>query len=414
VSAEPVAVVGGGPGGALAAYLLARAGIEVVLFESRGDFEREYRGDSLHPYTMELLDRLGLADELLRLPHQKADAFRFHTPYGVVTAAGYGRLPTRFNYIAIMPQALLIDFLVRRAGAFPGFRVRMSSRVTGLLTGEDGRVRGLRYRDRDGEHELATSLVIGADGRYSAVRRLAELPARSLGATTDLIWFRLPRRADDPVGADLDLYCGPGQYAGLLGGSDHWRIGVAIPKGGYAAAREAGVGPIQDFLREHVPWLGDRPALLTDFSQTSLLSVDIATVDRWHRPGLLLMGDAAHVISPVGGNGILMAIQDAVAVANRLVPALRRGRVCDADLALVEADRAPAIREVQADQVRTERALARARERGRLVAPPRALRPLFALPVVQRRAARANAYGPRAPRLDLDLLDARPATAVGG
>jgi 2-polyprenyl-6-methoxyphenol hydroxylase-like FAD-dependent oxidoreductase len=409
-----VAVVGGGPGGALLAYLLARAGIAVTLFESRGDFRREYRGDSLHPYTMELLDRLGLADRLLELPHQKADAFRFHTPHGVVTAASYARLPTRFNYIAIMPQALLIDFLVREAAAHPGFSVRMGTKVSGLLADADGRVHGVRHRGGDGAGELETSLVVGADGRYSAVRRLADLPADDLGATTDLIWFRLPRRAGDPPGADLDLYCGPGRYVGLLGGTDHWRIGVAIPKGGYAAAREAGVGEIQDFLRRHVPWLGDRPALLTEFTQTSLLSVDIAAVRRWWRPGLLLLGDAAHVISPVGGNGILMAVQDAVAAANRLVPALRRGGPTDADLAAVEADRAPAIRAVQADQVRTERRLARSRERGRVVAPPRVLRPLFALPAVQRRAARANAYGPQPPELDLAVLDARPAGAATG
>ncbi|WP_214403777.1 FAD-dependent oxidoreductase [Pseudonocardia lacus] len=408
MSADPVAVVGGGPGGALLGYLLARAGVAVTLFESRADFEREYRGDSLHPYTMELLDQLGLADEVLRLPHRKADGFRFHTPHGVVTAASYARLRTPFNYVAIMPQALLIDFLVRRAAEFPGFRLRTSTKVTGLLTGPDGRVRGVRYRDGDGEAELATSLVVGADGRYSTVRRLADLPTTSLGATTDLIWFRLPRLPADPAEADLDLYCGPGRYVGMLGAADHWRIGLGIPKGGYAAAREAGVEVVQDFLRTHVPWLADRAGLLTDFNQTSLLSVDISAVSRWHRPGLLLIGDAAHVISPVGGNGILMAVQDAVTAANALVPALRRGAVEDADLARVEAERAPAIAQVQADQVRTERSLARARERGRVVAPPRFLRPLLALPAVQRRSARSNAYGPRPPALDPGIVDDLP------
>ncbi|MCO1660100.1 FAD-dependent oxidoreductase [Pseudonocardia humida] len=410
MSGEPVAVVGGGPGGALLAYLLARAGVAVTLFESRSDFEREYRGDSLHPYTMELLDRLGLADEVLELPHRKAAAFRFHTPHGVITAAGYARLPTRFNYVAIMPQALLIDLLVRRAGEYPGFRLRTSTKVIGLLTGPDGRVRGVRYRDGGagggGEGELATSLVVGADGRHSTVRRLADIPITSLGATTDLIWFRLPRRPQDPPDADLDLYCGPGRYVGMLGSDDHWRIGLGIPRGGYAAARQAGVGVVQDFLRTHVPWLADRAGLLTDFTQTSLLSVDIAAVARWHRPGLLLIGDAAHVISPVGGNGILMAVQDAVSTANVLVPVLRRGEPADADLARVEAQRVPAIAEVQAAQVRTERSLARARERNRLAAPPRFLRPILALPVVQRRSARSNAYGPRAPELDLAVLDA--------
>ncbi|MDN5855505.1 MAG: FAD-dependent monooxygenase, partial [Actinomycetia bacterium] len=204
---------------------------------------------------------------------------------------------------------------------------------------------------------------------------------------------------------DLDLYCGPGQYLGVLGGPDHWRVGYAIPHGGYPAARDAGVAPIQHFLRTHVPWLADRAHHLTDFGQTSLLSVDIASAPLWHRPGVLLIGDAAHVISPVGGNGILMAVQDAVSAANHLVEPLRRGRPTDSDLARVQAERGPAIARVQAEQTRTERASARARARGSVLAPPWFLRPLLALPLVQRRAARGNAYGPLPPQLNLRLLD---------
>ncbi len=394
-----VAIAGGGPGGAMLAYLLARAGIPVTLFEARPDFEREYRGDSLHPYTMELLDQLGLAAEVLEIPHVKADGFRFHTPDGVITAASYARLRTPFNYVAIMAQARLIEFLLERAAEFPGFTLRTSAKVTGLIE-EDGRVVGVRHRDG----ETRTDLVVGADGRYSAVRRYADLPLTSSGASTDLVWFRLPRRAGDPE-ADLDLYCGPGRYVGVLGGPDHWRIGYAIPHGGYSAAREAGVAPIQAFLRTHVPWLGDRAHLLDDFGRTSLLSVDIAATPLWHRPGVLLIGDAAHVISPTGGNGILMAIQDAVSAANHLVGPLRRGTLTDADLAAVQAERAPAIAEVQADQSRTERAADRARARGAVLAPPRLVRPLLALPFVQRRSAHANAYGPRPPKLDRASLD---------
>jgi 2-polyprenyl-6-methoxyphenol hydroxylase-like FAD-dependent oxidoreductase len=405
-----VVVAGGGPGGALLAYLLARAGVAVTLLEARPDFEREYRGDSLHPYTMELLDQLGLIDGVLQIPHVKADAFRFHTPTGVVVGASYARLPTRYDYVAIMPQAQLIEFLLDRAADYPGFALRTSAKVTGLLSDDDGHVVGVRHRGPEGEVELPARLVIGADGRYSAVRRYADLPVVSSGATTDLVWFRLPRRAGDPP-ADLDLYCGPGRYLAVLGGSDHWRVGYAIPHGGYAAARDAGIGPIQDFLRAHVAWLADRAHLLDDMGQTTLLSVDIAAAPRWHRPGLLLIGDAAHVISPVGGNGILMAIQDAVAAANHLVGPLRARTVEDADLAAVQAEREPAIREVQADQARTERASEKARARNAVLAPPAFLRPVLALPLVQRRAARGNAYGPRPPRLDLALLDATVGTA---
>ena len=395
-----VAVAGGGPGGLLLGYLLARAGIDVTVLEARSDFDRDFRGDSLHPYTLELLDRLGLATDLLELDHFKARSFRFHTPAGVYRCADYDRLPTPFGYVALMPQVRFLDFLAERAKALPTFTLRTNAKVTGLLEDDDGTVTGVRHRGG----ELKTSLVVGADGRFSTVRRLAGLDARPLGATTDLLWFRLPRSPGDPPDADLDLYFGRDAYVGVLGGVHDWQVGYSIEKGSYPALRERGVEPIRAFLRERVPWLADRAHLLTDFAQTTLLSVDISRVDRWHRPGLLLLGDAAHVISPVGGNGILMAVQDAVAAANRLITPLRRGEVTDEDLARVQADRIGAIERVQADQVRVERRAAAARARGRGTAPPALLKLLFAIPAVRTRGARSNAYGPFPPQLDESLL----------
>ena len=395
----PVRVVGGGPGGMLLAYLLARAGVPVTLLEAHRDFDRRFRGDSLHPWTLELLDELGLADELLRLPHFPARYFRFHTPAGTLTPADYGALDSRFPYVALMPQARFLDFLAAKAAELPAFELRTSARVSGLVE-EHGVVTGVRV----GDEELPASLVVGADGRFSKVRALAGLPARSLGAQTDILWFTLPRRADDPPEADVDLYFGADHYVGLLGGPEDWQVGWSLPKGGFAAAREAGVEPIRSFLRTHVPWLADRADLLTDLRQTTLLSVDIARVDRWWRPRLLLIGDAAHVISPVGGNGILMALQDAVAAANRLVPALRAGGVHESDLIAVQADREDAIRRVQAQQVRTEQRVVKAQQRDRAIAPPPALRWVFALPGVRARAARGNAYGPNPPALEPGVL----------
>lgn len=395
-----VAIAGGGPGGLLLGYLLARARIEVTVLESRSDFDREFRGDSLHPYTLELLDRLGLAEDLLELDHFKARSFRFHTPAGVYRAADYDRLRTPYGYVALMPQVRFLDFLAERASALPSFTLRTNAKVTGLLEAGDGTVTGVRHRGG----ELAASVVVGADGRFSTVRRLAGLEARSLGATTDLLWFRLPRSPGDPPDADLDLYFGRDAYVGVLGGVRDWQVGYSIEKGSYPALRERGVEPIRAFVRERVPWLADRAHLLTDFSQTTLLSVDISRVDRWYRPGLLLLGDAAHVISPVGGNGILMAVQDAVAAANRLVPAFRRGGVTAADLAAVQAGRIRAIERVQADQVRVERRAAAARARGRGTAPPKLLKYLFAVPAVRTRGARGNAYGPFPPQLDESLF----------
>jgi 2-polyprenyl-6-methoxyphenol hydroxylase-like FAD-dependent oxidoreductase len=387
------AIIGGGPGGMMVAYLLGRAGIKVTLFETHRDFDRDFRGDSLHPYTLELLDRLGLAEKLLELPHHKARRFRLHTTAGPVTTADYTRLPTRFNYVALMPQARFLDFMAEQFRELPGCELRTGSKVTELDT-EDGRVTGVQGTEAD--------VVIGADGRNSRLRRLADLPAESLGARTDLVWFRLPQRDGDPPDADVDLFFGRDHYIGLLTGTQGWQLGYSVPKGGYAQARADGVEPIRRFVDRHVPWLADRTHLLADFGQTTLLSVDISRVSRWWRPGLLLIGDAAHVISPVGGNGILMAIQDAVAAANHLVPALRQGGpVPDGVLAAVQAEREPAVKLVQDDQVRIELRAARARELGRPLVPARLLQLITAMPGVRKRAARSNAYGPMAPTLSL-------------
>ena len=243
-------------------------------------------------------------------------------------------------------------------------------------------------------------MVVAGDGRFSKIRRLADLPARSLGASSDLLWFRLPRHDTDPPDADVDLFFGRDHYVGLLAGPKGWQVGYSLPKGGYPAARQAGVEPIRRFLDQHIPWLADRTHLLADFTQTTLLSVDIARVDTWWRPGLLLIGDAAHVISPVGGNGILMAIQDAVVAANHLRPALLGAGVSDGVLKAVQDEREPVIRRVQAQQVRIERRAARARETGRPIAPPALLKVITAIPGVRGRAARSNAYGLVPPTLD--------------
>ena len=405
-------VAGGGPGGMMLAYLLGRAGLAVTVLETHHDFDRDFRGDSLHPYTLELLDQLGLADELLRLPHRRARSFRLHTPSGTATVADYGRLSSRFNYVVLMAQANFLSFMAARLAELPDVRVRTGCKVTNLVRDKDDRVAGVVYRTSTGTHELRADLVVGADGRFSKLRGTADLPAKSLGARTDVLWFRLPQRPADPANADLDLYVGRDHYIGLLAGTAGWNIGYSLPKGGYKAAREVGVAPIRTFVAERIPWLADRVHLLESFRQTTLLPVEIARVDRWWQPGLLLIGDAAHVISPVGGNGILMAVQDAVTAANHLIPALRRGntRALDTALQQIQVEREPAIQRVQAQQVRTEARVARARRTRTPIAAPTLLRVLTALPGFRRRAARANAYGPEPPALNTPPLsrDAAP------
>lgn len=296
-----------------------------------------------------------------------------------------------------MPQARFLAFLAAEIARFAGCEVRTGAKVTGLVQ-DDTAVRGVTV---DHGEDLTADVVVGADGRFSRMRRLAGRSARSLGATTDLLWFRLPHRDSDPADADVDLFFGRDGYVGLLTSTDGWQVGYTLPKGGYAAAKAAGVAPIRRFVAERIPWLADRVDLLTGFDQITLLSIDISRVDSWWRPGLLLIGDAAHVISPVGGNGILMAIQDAVAAANHLIPALRAGGpVPDDVLRAVQADREPAVRRVQSQQVRIEQRAARARDGGRPIAPFRLLRVVTALPGVRRRSAFANAYGPDPPRLN--------------
>lgn len=384
------------------AYLLARAGIRVTLLEAHRDFDRDFRGDSLHPATLELMDQLGLAEDLLRLPHHKARHFRFRTPQATYTTTDYERLRSRFPFVALMPQSRFLDFLADRAVELPDFELRVGSKVVDLL-GTD-RVTGVRYRDEQGEHELHADLVVGCDGRFSRMRRLADMPARSLGAGSDILWFRVAAEDTDPPDADLDLYFGPGAYVAVLGQHESWQVGYTIPKGSYPQVREAGVEPVRAFVAEYVPWLADRMGQLSSISDTTLLSVEISRVQRWHRPGLLLMGDAAHVISPVGGNGILMAIQDAIVAANVLVREFRADRsIADEVLAEVQRLREPAVVRVQREQVRTERRVAAFLGTDRQFEPPALFRFVISIPQLRRRSARRNAYGPFPPVLDPNI-----------
>lgn len=394
------------PGGMVLAYLLARAGVAVTLLETHRDFDRDFRGDSLHPAILELMDQLGLANGLLRLPHHKARHFRFRTQRATYTTSDYGRLKTRFPYVALMPQSRFLDFLAEQAAELPEFELRMASKVVGLLGGDT--VTGVRYRDDEGEHELHADVVVGCDGRFSRMRRLADMPAHSVGAGSDILWFRLPYRDGDPPDADLDLYFGAGHDAAILGQHQSWQVGYTIPKGSYPRVRAAGVQPIHEFIAECVPWLADRVGQLADINQTTLLSVDISRVRRWHRPGLLLIGDAAHVISPVGGNGILMAVQDAVVAANVLVREFRAGGpVSDAGLAEVQRRREPAITRVQDQQARTEQRIAKFLGSGEQFAPGRLFTLVTSIPQFRRRSARSNAYGPFPPRLDPTIASGR-------
>ena len=374
-------VVGAGPAGAVLALLLARQGIPVVLLEAQGDFDRDFRGDTVHPAILEALDALGLADRLLAaVPHR---ALRTITvPTAPPVRLDFGRLRTRFPFIAVMRQAQFLAFLTAEAARSPAFELVLRADARELVE-EGGVVRGVRYRSPDGWHEVRALLTVGADGRFSRVRRLAGLRAVATAQPIDVLWFRLPRRPGDPEG--LVPAVGAGHFLLLVDRGDQWQIAAAIPKGTYPEQRAAGLEALRRTVAALVPWLADRVGALDDWRRVAVLSVASDRLERWYRPGLLLLGDAAHVMSPFGGNGINYAVQDAVAAANRLSVPLQAGRLSLRDLAAVQRRRDWPTRLTQAAVALAQDALfARVLRAGTAGGPPRPLRPPGAVRVLLR------------------------------
>lgn len=328
-------IVGAGPAGALLAYLLARQGLPVTLLERQADFEREFRGEALHPGALEVFDQLGLAERVLALARSRTATLAFHTPQGMVDVADLRRIGTRFPFVAMVPQADLLALLVDEAARFPTFRFIRQADVRELIE-ESGQVRGVRYRLADGsEVDLETELTVAADGRGSRMRRASGLVARPVASDVDLLWFRLPRLPGQVGGGFL----GSGGYMIALERGDEWQCGFVIPKGSHAAWRNAGIGALRDAVARLAPSLTASAEALVDWRQLRFLSIQADRLPQWYRPGLLCLGDAAHVMSPVGGVGTTLAIQDAVAAAQCLAEPLRAGRVTTADLRAVQRRR---------------------------------------------------------------------------
>jgi 2-polyprenyl-6-methoxyphenol hydroxylase-like FAD-dependent oxidoreductase len=384
-------IVGGGPGGAVLGLLLARKGVDVTLLEAHHDFDREFRGDTLHPSVMEIMDQLGLADRLLGLRHTKVHSLTLQTPSGPFTPLDFSRLKTRFPYIAMMPQTSFLEFITGETKRYPNFRLLMGARVRELVE-EEGVIRGVRYEGRDGRREVRALLTVGADGRGSRVRRLAGIESIETSPPMDVLWFRLPREEGDPEGAMGRL--GRGHIAILLDRLDHWQAGYVIPKGTYPELRASGIDSLRRSFAGLVPEFAARVEHLEDWRQVSLLSVESSRCKRWYRPGLLLIGDAAHVMSPVGGVGINYAIQDAVVAANLLAGPLRAGRLRPEDLAAVQRRREWPTRIIQALQSLVQRRiLAPALASEGPLAPPASFRLLTKVPVLRDIPARIIAFG---------------------
>jgi 2-polyprenyl-6-methoxyphenol hydroxylase-like FAD-dependent oxidoreductase len=389
-------VVGGGPGGAVLALLLARAGVGVTLLEAHPDFDREFRGDTLHPSVMEIMDQLGLADRLLELPHTEARSFTLQTVSGPFTPVDLSRLNTKFPYITLMPQTSFLEFITGEAKRYPNFRLVMEARVRELIE-EDGVIRGVRYESEDGPHEVRAVLTVGADGRGSRVRRLAGFEPVKTSPPMDVLWFKLPREEGDPEG--LIGRFGRGHIAVMLDRQDYWQAGYVIPKGTYPELRREGIESLRRGFAELIPEYADRIEHLEDWKQASLLSVESSICPRWYRPGLLLIGDAAHVMSPVAGVGINYAIQDAVVAANVLSGPLKesQGRLVDLDtkyLAAVQRRRELPTRLIQRFQALIQqRVLAPTLRSNEPFAPPLFLRLLLRAPILRNIPSRIIAFG---------------------
>lgn len=329
-------VVGGGPGGVMLSLLLARQGVRIALLEAHTDFERDFRGDTVHPSTLELLGELGLLERLRALPHAKIADFPIHFPDGSVSPPRRSRLRTHPMTMTVR-QARFLDLLVDEAQRFPTFQLIMGARVEQLVE-EDGVVRGVRIRRDDGWHEITARLVVGADGRFSRVRQLAGIPLVTGSEPLDVLWLKLPYGPDDPPRAH-GIYIGSNGVLVIMDSGLEYQVGYVFPKGAYQRLRAVGLEALRAAIASRAPFLADRTHVISDWRQTSLLSIEAGRVQRWYKPGLLLIGDAAHVMSPVAGVGINYAIQDAVVAANVLGPRLVSGSVRVQDLAAVQRRR---------------------------------------------------------------------------
>jgi 2-polyprenyl-6-methoxyphenol hydroxylase-like FAD-dependent oxidoreductase len=387
-------IVGGGPAGTILGLLLARRGIPVTLLEEHADFDRDFRGDAIQPAMMELMDELGLSDGLVRLPHTRIDRLTVTAGGEPVTIADYARLKGRYPYLLLMQQVLFLDFVVAEAKRLPSFQIVMSAAVQELIEeagpspGGGPVVRGVRYRSRDGWHEVRAPLTIGADGRYSRLRRLSGFETVKTAEPTDVIWFKLPRRPGEPEGAFARM--GRGRIVLIINRNEEWQIGYVIPKGAYQEIRGAGFGRVREDVAALAPELADRVENLQDWKQVAVLPIESSRVPRWYRPGLLLIGDAAHVMSPVGAVGILYAVQDAVVAANVLSEPLLAGRLRLRDLAAVQRQREWPTRFIQTLQAfLQERVFTGAMDPDKPPTPPA----FFRLPIIRDIPARLLAFG---------------------
>jgi 2-polyprenyl-6-methoxyphenol hydroxylase-like FAD-dependent oxidoreductase len=374
-------------------FLLARAGVRVVVLEKHADFLRDFRGDTVHPSTLELIHELGLLDEFLKLPHRTVDRLSMQIGNRRIRLIDLTHLPTQCKYIALMPQWDFLNFLADHGRRYSRFDLRMRAEATDLIE-EGGRIAGVRVKTPDGELTVHADLVVGCDGRHSTVRKKAGLQSDDYGAPMDALWFRITRREAD--GADVFGHIEAGALLVMLDRGDYWQCAYVIPKGGIDRVTADGIEAFRDRVVALSPFLADRVGELRSFDDVKLLSVMVNRLRQWWRPGLICIGDAAHAMSPIGGVGINIAVQDAVAAANRLAAPLKAGTTTNGHLQAIQARRDFPARMTQKIQLTMQnRIIGPALQGTREPKPPLIFRLFDAFPRLRRIPGRLLALGIR-------------------
>jgi 2-polyprenyl-6-methoxyphenol hydroxylase-like FAD-dependent oxidoreductase len=386
-------IAGGGPAGMMLGFLLARAGVDVVVLEKHADFLRDFRGDTVHPSTLELMYELGLLEEFLKLPHQKLERLSGQVGDERVQFIDLTHVPTHCKYIALMPQWDFLDFLAAHAKRYKSFDLRMRAEAADLIE-KGGRIVGVRAHTPGGTLTIRADLVVGADGRHSTVREQAGLKSDDYGVPMDVLWFRLPRKDTDEI--ETFGHIEAGMMLVMLNRGDYWQCAFVIPKGGIERVKAAGLDAFRARVVMLTPYFADRIGELKTWDDVKLLSVAVDRLRQWWRPGLICIGDAAHAMSPIGGVGINLAVQDAVAAANRLAAPLRAGTVSDEDLRAIQARRTFPVRFTQRLQLTMQNQIIRRALAGTQRPKPPLLFKLFDMfPLLRRIPGRLLAVGVR-------------------